>query len=79
MNTPPEGVTIEYAIRTPDGQALDPTPSLTEARARLDRYRDIWPEAVVAQREIRYSPWVPVPDANDAQPGRATDLARHGN
>lgn len=41
-----------YGIQLPDGQVLDPTLDHAEATARLDRYRDMWPDAILVQRVI---------------------------
>lgn len=57
----------EYGIRVdaPQVMTLDSTPSLREATARLDRYRDIWPEAYVAVREVHEGPWKPLPTEDE--------------
>lgn len=48
---------IEYGIRIPDGSVLSPTTSLAEEQARLERYRDTWPEAVLVQRPVFHGEW----------------------
>ena len=32
--------------------------------ARVERYRDCWPDALVVRREVRYGPWEAVPDGS---------------
>lgn len=54
----PEG-TREYGIRTePGGPGLDTTTDLKEAEGRLERLRDMIPDAVLVTR--RLSPWQPI-------------------
>lgn len=48
---------IEYGIRIPDGSVLSPTMSRSEEQARLARYRDTWPDAVLVQRPVTYGEW----------------------
>lgn len=52
-----------YGIQLPDGQVLDPTLDHAEATARLDRYRDVWPDAILVQRAISPT-WTPTPNEN---------------
>lgn len=57
---------IEYGIRIPDGSVLSPTTSLPEEQARLDRYRDTWPEAELVQRPVFHGDWTPTNPAQEA-------------
>ena len=56
-----------YGIQLPDGQVLDPSLDHAEATARLDRYRDMWPDATLVQRNINPD-WTPAPTAKRQQP-----------
>jgi hypothetical protein len=46
----------QYAIAHA-GRAYDPTTDERKARGRLNRYRDMWPDAELVTRTIDYGPW----------------------
>lgn len=57
--TPAAADAVEYGIRIPNGTVLKDG-TLTDRRdqeARLGRYRDCWPEAVLVQRLVRHGEW----------------------
>lgn len=60
----------EYGIRIPNGDVLMSGSALDrqEQEARLARYRDTWPEAVLVQRPVAHGGWEAVdtagPDSN---------------
>lgn len=57
--------TTQYGIRTPDGDVLNSTEDHRESVARLGRYQDTWPDAVLVKRTVRHSEWTDV--ANTGQ------------
>ncbi|MBX9392212.1 hypothetical protein K4749_01025 [Streptomyces sp. TRM72054] len=56
---------VEYGIRIPNGSVLlDGSPTdRRDQEARLDRYRDTWPEAVLVERSVFHGEWAERPDA----------------
>lgn len=63
----------EWAIVLPDGDILDPTDDQAEAIARLNWYRDTWPDAQLATRTS--GPWTAASD----QPGHDECLGIHNH
>ncbi|WP_406730955.1 hypothetical protein [Streptomyces sp. NBC_01794] len=51
--------TAEFGVRAPSG-VLTPTFDRAEAERRLARLRDMYPDAALVQRTVRYGPWIEV-------------------
>lgn len=62
--TPAAGTTevTEYGIRIPGGKVLDPERNENAQRARLVRYRDMFPGAELVVRTVTFGEWGPVDD-----------------
>ncbi|MGW6531385.1 hypothetical protein [Streptomyces venezuelae] len=53
-----EADAVQYGIRIPDGSVLNgDVTDRADQEARLARYRDCWPEAVIVQRRVRHGAW----------------------
>ncbi|MGW4075913.1 hypothetical protein ACWELB_20785 [Streptomyces asiaticus] len=52
-----DDIATQYGIRTPDGDVLNSTEDYKESVARLGRYQDTWPDAVLVERTVRHGEW----------------------